>query len=442
MCIGGAMTDKSVKRFSQMGKEEKIAALAQATQVDLTPLAAFNHPDPAMQEVLDHFSENTLANFPLPYGIVPQVLINGREYWVPLVTEESSVVAAISKSAKFWRQYGGFKTSLGPAIKIGHVHFLWHGDPTWPEKFFGQQQSTLQAALTPYQTSMQARGGGVVALNLIDRRHALNDYFQLELQVKTGDAMGANFINTLLEVLAKTWQELVAQAWPTPGDLEIIMAILSNYTPQCWALASATCPVTALGNSPEEGKRIAHKMVWAAQIAQHDVFRAATHNKGIMNGVDAVLLATGNDFRAVEAAAHCFAARDHTYRGLSTAYLENEQFTISLQLPLAIGTVGGVTKLHPLAQTSLRILQNPSAGELMQIVAAIGLGQNFAALRALVSQGIQHGHMKLHLTNLLLAAQATKDEMKAAENYFIQQNQERISPGAVKSFLARMRQAD
>ncbi|MBP5296158.1 MAG: hydroxymethylglutaryl-CoA reductase, degradative [Bacteriovoracaceae bacterium] len=432
-------------RFSQLTKAEKKAHLAAAAQVNLDHLACFDHPDPLVQEVLEHFSENTLANFPLPYGIVPQMLINGREYWIPMVTEESSVVAAVSKSAKFWRQYGGFKTTVGPQIKLGHVHFLWQGDDEPLTQLFAQKKAALLQALQPHQTAMQARGGGVVDLALVDGRAKLEHYYQLALQVKTGDAMGANFINTLLEVLAQTWQTIVeddSKKRQMASPLEIIMAILSNHTPQNWAMATATCPSAALGPTPEEGHRIARKIVCATEIAQQDIFRAATHNKGIMNGVDAVLLATGNDFRAVEAGAHCFAAQDGHYRGLSKAFLQGDQFTITLQLPLALGTVGGVTKLHPLAQTSLQILQNPNAAELMQIIAAVGLGQNFAALRALVSQGIHQGHMKMHLHNLLLLAGADPAERAAAGTYFAQHPAEKITPGAVAAFLARMRQAD
>jgi len=244
--------------------------------------------------------------------------------------------------------------------------------------------------------------------------------------------MGANFINTLLEALAQQWQAILAT------DGEIIMAILSNYPPECWVEAGATCPVEALATPVQSGAAVAAKLVAATQIAQVDPYRAVTHNKGIMNGIDALLIATGNDFRAVEGAAHAYAARQGSYQGLSRAQVVQGNFELRLKLPLALGVVGGVTRLHPLAKLSLEILQNPSAAQLMQIAAALGLCQNFAALRALVTTGIQQGHMKLHLTNLLAAAEATVPERAAAEKYFADHP---VSGAAVQSFLARMRQA-
>jgi len=259
----------------------------------------------------------------------------------------------------------------------------------------------------PITAKMRQRGGGILDLELRNKSAELANYYQIHVSFDTKDSMGANFINTCLEA--------IADAFKRP-DIDIIMSILSNYVPECVVRAEVSCPVKALYET--DALFYAQKFVQAVKIAEIEPYRAVTHNKGIMNGVDAVIIATGNDFRAVEAGVHAFAARNGTYSSLSHAEINNGIFKFWLDLPLSIGTVGGLTKLHPLAKLSLEILDNPSATELMQIIAATGLSQNFAALRALTTTGIQKGHMKLHLTNIIKLLNVTKREKMFLIQYF------------------------
>jgi hydroxymethylglutaryl-CoA reductase len=265
---------------------------------------------------------------------------------------------------------------------------------------------------------MRKRGGGIVDIELIDSKKNLKDYYQLQVLFETADAMGANFINSCLEQLAKTLQDQAANYAPfseSEKQIEVVMSILSNYTPGSRVKAWVSCSISELG---EDGNILAKKIVQAVNIAHHNPYRAVTHNKGIMNGIDALAIATGNDFRAIEAGVHAYAAQDGQYRGLSKALIKNKTFWFELEVPLAVGTVGGLTKLHPLVKWSHELLHNPNAEELMQIFAVSGLAQNFAALRSLVTTGIQKGHMKMHLLNILNQLGATDSEKIAMVDYF------------------------
>jgi hydroxymethylglutaryl-CoA reductase len=257
--------------------------------------------------------------------------------------------------------------------------------------------------------------------------------------------MGANFINSCLEKLGQVFKQLVLSSPKLDDqekDISIIMCILSNYTPECLVRAHVECKVEDLANKKIEQigmspARYAWKIEKALRIAQVDMFRATTHNKGIYNGIDAVILATGNDFRAIEAQGHTYAARDGRYRGLSRASVKNGTFRFELEVPIALGTIGGLTSLHPLAKISLRLLGNPSAKELMCIAAAVGLAQNFGAINSLVTTGIQKGHMKMHLANILVGLNASVEEKTEALEYF---SEETVSYTAVRNFLSSRRQ--
>ena len=232
-------------------------------------------------------------------------------------------------------------------------------------------------------------------------------YYQLHVTFETVDSMGANFINSCLETIAESFQK---------EGIFVVMSILSNYVPQCLVRAEVSCKVEEF--FPENAQTYARKFVQAVEIAKVEPYRAVTHNKGIMNGIDAVVLATGNDFRAVAAGAHAYASKDGQYTSLTQAEIVDGKFKFSIEIPLSLGTVGGLTKLHPLAKLSMEILQNPTASELMQIVAVAGLAQNFAALRALTTTGIQQGHMKMHLMNILNQLGANDQEKTVIANYF------------------------
>lgn len=432
-----------IEGFSKLSKLEKIDFLVDQylgkSQIKKETFKSFWVKNENEQKLFDEFSENTISNFIFPYGVVPNVLINGELLCVPMVIEESSVVAAASKAAKFWLTRGGFKAKVIDTVKIGQVHMIWNGSKQAIEQVFINNKARLFEEMAPLEVNMKKRGGGIIDIELHDKSDLEPGLFQLFVKFNTCDAMGANFINTILEALGRTFKHIVETESLEKGkELMVVMAILSNYTPDCVVRAEVSCPVedlheTSHGMKPEI---FAEKFQRALRIAHIDPHRATTHNKGIMNGIDAVVLATGNDFRAIEACAHTYAARDGQYRSLSKAFVENGIFTFSLEIPLALGTVGGLTALHPMARLSLEMLGNPSANKLMEITAVVGLAQNFAAVRSLVTSGIQKGHMKMHLMNILKHFEASEDEIEKAKLHF---ENEIISFKAVRDLLASMR---
>ncbi len=417
---------KPIEGFSKLTKEEKIDWLANNFTPD--PKAAkrilknYWNEDIELQKLHDEFIENTITNYYLPFGIAPNFLINGKLYAIPMAIEESSVVAAASRAAKFWLDRGGFKTVVLGTQKIGQVHFNYYGNPSKLKKFFLEVKPKLRADARPITKNMEGRGGGIVDIELRDKTAQIKGYYQLHCTFETLDAMGANFINSCLEQFGKTFKEqalLFGQFTEKEKHIEIVMGILSNYVPDCLVKAEVSCPVKELKvpNSISP-KAFADKMVRAIDIAKVEPHRAVTHNKGIMNGIDAVVLATGNDFRAVEAGIHAYAAKDGKYTSLTHAEIRGDIFHFWIELPLALGTVGGLTSLHPLVKLALEILQRPTAEKLMQIVAVAGLAQNFAAVSSLVTTGIQEGHMKMHLLNILNQLGATQEEKKNLTEHF------------------------
>ncbi|GAA4031566.1 hydroxymethylglutaryl-CoA reductase, degradative [Flavobacterium cheonhonense] len=436
--------NNAVAGFSKLSKEEKIQWLSEEyfsnPSEAVTTLKQYWNTDEKLQQLHDEFIENTITNFYLPMGIAPNFLINGKYHSVPMVIEESSVVAAAAKSAKFWSTRGGFKATVLNTEKIGQVHFLFQGDGEKLQAFFNAVKPVLLDSTESITKNMQKRGGGIVSLTLRDKTAELTNYYQLHVTFETKDSMGANFINSCLEQLAKTLKEEAQQYdgfSETEKDITVVMSILSNYVPNCIVRAEVSCKVEDLAEKKiENPQEFAEKFVQAVRIAEIEPFRAVTHNKGIMNGIDAVILATGNDFRAVEAGVHAYASRNGQYSSLSHAKIENGIFTFWMEVPLALGTVGGLTSLHPLVKMALEILGKPSAQELMQIVAVTGLAQNFAALRSLTTTGIQEGHMKMHLNNILNQYQATAEERKVIATHF--QNST-VTHASVVELIERLR---
>ena len=472
-----------IKGFSKLSREQKIEYLRETyglgAEFDET-LASFRHPK--LQEVFDNFSENTLSNYYLPFGVAPNFLINGRLYAVPMVIEESSVVAAASRAASFWAKNGGFRVEVLGTVKTGDLWFEWHGSEAELRKHEEELKDLLRREVSPVTASMEKRGGGIIQLELLssDQGHhtagttsgsvsqnvsageskhgsatgagkvtdeyaatgtphsspSLPFVYRLKAYFETADSMGANFINTVLEAMKEPILDFFREK--QLGEPEIIMAILSNNYPGCIVKCSVECPVEAL--KPYAGTftptEFARRFKLAVDIATANVDRAVTHNKGIYNGVDAVILATGNDFRAIEAAGHAYASRNGRYTSLSECSVVDDHFTMSLCLPMAVGTVGGLTRLHPLARKALEIMQEPSAAELMGIAAAAGLANNFSAVASLVTTGIQKGHMKLHLPNILNSLDASEEEKQAAFEYF---NSHTVSVKAVKDFIEQRR---
>lgn len=436
--------NQAVSGFSKLSKEEKIQWIAQTyfnTPEEAEKiLKQYWNQDAQLQQLHDEFIENTLTNFYLPMGIAPNFNINGRFYSVPMVIEESSVVAAAAKAAKYWSTRGGFKTSIIGTEKIGQVHFLFQGSIEKLQPFFDKIKPHFFEATEPITRNMNKRGGGILDLELRDKTTELANYFQLHATFDTKDSMGANFINSCLEQFAKTLREAAANEESFTAEeqnITVVMSILSNFVPNCLVRAEVSCPVEELAEKKiENPQAFAEKFVQAVTIAEIEPFRAVTHNKGIMNGIDAVVLATGNDFRAVEAGVHAYAARHGKYSSLSHAKIENGIFTFWMDVPLALGTVGGLTSLHPLVKVALEILGKPSAQELMQVVAATGLAQNFAALRSLTTTGIQEGHMKMHIHNILNQFQATSEEREAVLNHFSNQT---VTHASVVAMIEKLR---
>lgn len=435
--------EKAVSGFSKKTKEEKISWLIenvlQGNSQTEQLLRNYLNPDPAIQQLHDDFIENTISNYYLPFGIAPNFLINGKLHVIPMVIEESSVVAAASNAAKFWLERGGFKANVISTTKNGQIHFNFRGNPEDIEDFFLIIKPRLKSSIEEIEKNMNARGGGLLELSLIDKSHILEDYYHIHATFETLDAMGANFINSCLETMAAVFEDESKKysAFKEHDTFpEIVMSILSNYVPECTVRAEVSCPVEDLATKHHDGKHFAEKFVRAINIAKTETRRAVTHNKGIMNGIDAVVLATGNDFRAVEAGIHAYAARNGYYGSLTHAKIENDWFYFWMEIPLAIGTVGGLTSLHPMTKLALEILQKPDAKQLMQIIAVAGLAQNFSAIRSLVTTGIQKGHMKMHLMNILNQSKASKEEKKQAMIHFSNRT---ISHSAVTEFLNSLR---
>ena len=421
-----ATRERIKKGFSKLLKEEKLKLIANYFEnpgevVNL--LKSYWHPDSKQQQLFDEFSENTITNFYIPYGISPNVNINGKDYIVPMVIEESSVVAAASAAAKFWGERGGFHAEVIDVRKVGQVHFGWGGDKGKLLELFPEIEKRLLADTDAMTDKMRKRGGGILGMRLIDYSTQIPDYYQIRVEFNTGDAMGANFINSVLEQFGHGLQDFFAEQNDLPEALrkvEIIMTILSNNTPDCRVKVWVECPVEQLDGIDEHlsGAEYAKKFKKAVDIAHIDVDRATTHNKGIYNGIDAVVIAKGNDFRAVEAAGHTFASHNGRYESLSSVTLDNGLFHFELEVPMALGTVGGLTSLHPLAKKTLELLGNPTAKELMMIAATMGLANNFSAVRSLTTKGIQAGHMKMHLNNILNQLNANEENKKKAREYF------------------------
>ncbi|OFN98173.1 MULTISPECIES: hydroxymethylglutaryl-CoA reductase, degradative [Streptococcus] len=354
--------------------------------------------------VADQLSENVVGTFSLPYSMVPEVLVNGQEYTVPYVTEEPSVVAAASYASKIIKRAGGFTAQVHERRMIGQVALYQVDDPEQAQAKIASKKAELLELANQAYPSIVKRGGGARDLH-VEQIKGETDFLVVYLHVDTQEAMGANMLNTMLEALKPVLEEL--------SQGQSLMGILSNYATDSLVIASCRIAFRYLSRQKDQGREIAEKMALASQFAQADPYRATTHNKGIFNGIDAILIATGNDWRAIEAGAHAFASRDGHYQGLSSwrLDLETEELVGEMTLPMPVATKGGSIGLNPRVALSHELLGNPSAKELAQIIVSIGLAQNFAALKALVSTGIQQGHMKLQAKSLALLAGASESEV-------------------------------
>ncbi len=430
------MNERYIDGFSKLTKAEKINWLAThylQDDEDVRLLKKYWLADDQLQSLHDGFTENPVSNYILPYAVAPNFLVNGKTYAVPMVTEESSVVAAAAKAAKFWYPFGGFHAKVTGKVKTGHIHLIFKGEKEKLASFLERRKADFLQRLKPITENMEKRGGGILSVALEDLTDKIPGYYTVTFKFDTVDSMGANFINTVLEEFAMYMEE----EWRKEGneeDLDILMRILSNYNPECKVHVKVEAPVKDLPvDNPE---KYVDRFITAVKMAEKNIYRAVTHNKGIMNGIDAVVLATGNDFRAVEAGAHAYASRHGEYTSLSKAYRSGNKLIFEMSLPLALGTVGGVTVLHPLAKTSMKMLGNPPAEKLMEIVASVGLAQNFSAVHSLITEGIQKGHMKMHLNNILMQLGSTPEEMERVKQLL---GDEKVHVKRVKDLLEQIR---
>ena len=390
--------------FSKKSYHERLELLKAQELLSPEKQTSLEQDEQVSLAVADQLSENVVGTFSLPYSIVPELLVNGQDYTVPYVTEEPSVVAAASYASKIIKRAGGFTAQVHERQMIGQVALYQVADPEQAQEKIASKKAELLELANQAYPSIVKRGGGARDLH-VEQIKGETDFLVVYLHVDTQEAMGANMLNTMLEALKPVLEEL--------SQGQSLMGILSNYAIDSLVTASCRIAFRYLSPQRDQGREIAEKIALASQFAQVDPYRAATHNKGIFNGIDAILIATGNDWRAIEAGAHAFASRDGRYQGLSqwTLDMEREELVGEMTLPMPVATKGGSIGLNPRVALSHELLGNPSAKELAQIIVSIGLAQNFAALKALVSTGIQQGHMKLQAKSLALLAGASESEV-------------------------------
>ena len=390
--------------FSKKSYQERLELLTAQALLSPERQASLEQDEQMSVTVADQLSENVVGTFSLPYSLVPEVLVNGQEYTVPYVTEEPSVVAAASYASKIIKRAGGFTAQVHERQMIGQVALYKVAEPAQAQEKIANKKTELLELANQAYPSIVKRGGGARDLH-VEQIKGETDFLVVYLHVDTQEAMGANMLNTMLEALKPVLEEL--------SQGQSLMGILSNYATDSLVTASCRIAFRYLSRQKDQGREIAEKIALASQFAQTDPYRATTHNKGIFNGIDAILIATGNDWRAIEAGAHAFASRDGRYQGLSqwTLDLEREELVGEMTLPMPVATKGGSIGLNPRVALSHELLGNPSAKELAKIIVSIGLAQNFAALKALVSTGIQQGHMKLQAKSLALLAGASESEV-------------------------------
>lgn len=390
--------------FSKKSYQERLELLKAQALLSPEKQTSLEQDEHISVTVADQLSENVVGTFSLPYSLVPEVLVNGQEYTVPYVTEEPSVVAAASYASKIIKRAGGFTAQVHERRMIGQVALYQVANPEQAQEKIASKKAELLELANQAYPSIVKRGGGASDLH-VDQIKGETDFLVVYLHVDTQEAMGANMLNTMLEALKPVLEEL--------SQGQSLMGILSNYATDSLVTASCRIAFRYLSRQKDQGREIAEKIALASQFAQADPYRATTHNKGIFNGIDAILIATGNDWRAIEAGAHAFASRDGHYQGLSSwrLDLETEELVGEMTLPMPVATKGGSIGLNPRVALSHELLGNPSAKELAQLIVSIGLAQNFAALKALVSTGIQQGHMKLQAKSLALLAGASESEV-------------------------------
>ncbi|MFZ5439159.1 MAG: hydroxymethylglutaryl-CoA reductase, degradative [Myxococcota bacterium] len=418
--------------FHKLPVADRLGTVGRMMRLSSDEVAALQGAAGLSTEMANQMIENAIGTFSLPLGLGLNMQINGRDYIVPMAVEEPSVVAAVSFAAKIAREGGGFNAEADDPIMIGQVQVTGYGDASEASKNLVAHKEQLLALANSFHPAMIARGGGAKDLEVrvlpAPEGARGEPILVVHLYIDTQEAMGANLINTMCEGIAPLVEQI------TGG--KVFLRILSNLADRRLARASVKIPVSSLADFDMSGEAIAEGIVQASRFAQADPYRAATHNKGVMNGIDAVAIATGQDWRAIEAGAHAFACRDGQYRPISTWSLEEGHLVGRVELPLALGTVGGPIKVHPQVQAALKILRVTSARELSMVMAAVGLAQNFAAVRALGSVGIQRGHMALHARCVAVTAGARGAQVELVADKLVKSGHVKVDKA--KEILAEL----
>lgn len=421
------------KSFRHLSREEKLEQLVQKGWLSNENKAVLLNNPLIPEEIANSLIENVIGQGSLPVGLLPEIIVDQKAYVVPMMVEEPSVVAAASYGAKLVNQTGGFKVVSSERLMIGQIVFDGVNDTQALAQKINQLEPQIKQIADEVYPSIIERDGGYRRIE-IDTFSA-EGLLSLKVFVDTKDAMGANMLNTILEgITAYLKNEL--------DNIDILMSILSNHATASVVKVQGEIEVSALSKGGRNGQEVAKRMERASVLAQVDIHRAATHNKGVMNGIHAVVLATGNDTRGVEATAHAYASKDGQYRGLATWHYDEQRQTLvgTIEVPMTLATVGGGTKVLPIAKTALDLMKVDSAEQLGHVVAAVGLAQNFAACRALVSEGIQKGHMSLQYKSLAIVVGAEGKEIAQVADML--KDEPRANTATAQQLLDQLRESE
>jgi hydroxymethylglutaryl-CoA reductase len=418
------MTNLKEKKFRNMSQEERLEYIQKKTKIDDKEILLFNDTAIFKFEDINKMVENAIGVFQIPLGIANNFVINDKEYLIPMAIEEPSVIAAASNAAKIAKEAGGFKAKADKSIMIGQIQLvsLNNNNINTDESIKTLIENKSELIKLANTKSKFAECVDIKIRQLDDESiNNIGSMIIIEIFVDTKDAMGANVVNTMCEVIAPKIESL------TKG--QVILKILSNYATKRLVRCKGVFPKALIG-----GDKVLKRILFSYAFAYSDIYRAVTHNKGIMNGIDSVAIATGQDFRAIESGCHAYACKDGHYRSLTKWYQNSEGDLVGeIEIPLAVGIIGGITNIHPLVKTCLKILDITSSQELAMIIAAAGLAQNFSAIRALSDEGIQKGHMKLHSKNIAKIAGDLNDQIERIAQQMI--NEENISVSRAREII-------
>ena len=407
------------KKFRDMTHEERLQFIKVKTSLDDNEIDLFRNTSVFRFSNIDGMIENAIGIFPLPIGIANNFVINNKEYLVPMAIEEPSVIAAASNAAKIASKGGGFMAQADDSIMIGQIQLIPNSSYDQPkvqnliELISNNKIDIISLANTK---SKFAKCLDIKIKQVNDESiNKLGQMIIIEIMVDTKDAMGANVVNTMCEAIAPEIEALTG--------CKVVLKILSNYATQRLVKCRGIFPTELIG-----GEEILKRILFAYSLAFTDVHRAVTHNKGIMNGIDSVAIATGQDFRAIEAGCHAYACRDGQYRSLTKWYQNSKGDLVGeIEIPMAVGIIGGITNTHPIVKACLKLMNISNSQELATIIAASGLAQNFSAIRALSNEGIQKGHMKLHSKNIAIIAGATNDKIETVSRKMVEERNVTVS---------------